>query len=401
MRADASHKSNRYAKSIFQGSLLRESVFRHDDGAVDTTKAGFDTTTKAPPGRRFCGMLFAVRTMHRKGKAMAQPIKVSICNIRFEEGKLWQPRYDSLINYSHAPKGFQFEPSFTLCTAKEGEPAEVEVLFAILPTENVVFDVLNGAVRWEPVSGRIDPSAVAVAVVDKEHQVCRVTWRRDGTFLTALRICCRHKDAPPPQDDSAWSLIEGGVYLVIIDPGQELPKLPPAQKDAGEPRRQRVRLLGIDEHCRPVYDLFCGNVPPELLAEPAFRAGHGESLDLSVALDLPKSYEGAQFKTDDQGQASIFFAVPLDTRPPSLMDATVGEEGKECTFQWKRRKHVPASQTVGSSYQWSISNFYAELRLGNTYGDNKVLVDPTVIEPPACDAGSGVCGPPRERWEPA
>jgi hypothetical protein len=312
---------------------------------------------------------------------MAEPIRMSLCNIRFEEGKLWKPRYDSLINYSCAPQGFQFEPAFMLRSAEEG--VEVEVVFQILPTERAVFDVVDGSVRWDlidPPKAAV-PVSVDVSVLDQEHRVCRVRWTRTGAPLTALRIRCRSLLEEP--GDWAWSIVEGGVYLVILDPGEVLPGPLPQQK-AGEPWDQTVRLLGIDEHQRPVYDLFCGNVPPELVPEPAFRAAHGESLDLKIALDLPELYADVRFEADEEGQANMLYAVPPE-KPPFLNGVPVGSDGKDCRIQWCR----PAEP---GCYDWRISNFYAEVGFAN----GKILVDPTVIEPPACDA-SGVCGPPRDR----
>jgi hypothetical protein len=333
---------------------------------------------------------------HGKGKGTAMvDIKLSICNIRFEEGKLWKPRYQSLIDYSRAPQGFQLEPAFTLRSAARDETAAVEVVFQILPEEKVVFDVLpDGCVRWNLLADDpLQKPFVEVTVLDAEHRTCQVRWARTTARLTALRIRCRHLQGKLAADtiEGAWSLIEGGVYLVIIDPGDALPDPDPAQKEMGAPSSQTVQLLGIDEHHRPVYDMFCGQVPPELVREPAFRAAHGESLDFRIALDLPERYADTRFKADDDDQAEMFYAVPFDTKPASLSGAPVDPERKECTVQWRRPglKCTPESAEVGC-HQWNVANFYAELGFANQV----VRVDPTVIEPPACDAG-GVCGPPR------
>jgi hypothetical protein len=335
-------------------------------------------------------------------------VKLSIDNIRFEDGKLWKPRYDNLIDYSRAPRGFQFEPAFTLCSAAKGEAAEVQAVLTIAPAENAAFDVLpDGRVRWMLLSNPYPGADVEVTVLDnpRECRTCLVTWKRTGAPLAALRICCRYTEGGPAaySDPWAWSVVEGGVYLVILDPGEALPSPAQAVKEAGSGSAGKVRLLGIDEHHRPVYDLFAGKVPAErvpaeLMAEPAFRAPHGARLDFKIGLDLPDTYADVRFKVGADGQAELFYAVP-GTRPPSLEGATVGPERKVCTIEWRRPllekcTTGQAAAMTDPCRQWSTSNFYAELGFANQV----IRVDPTVIEPPACDA-SGVCGPPRSEDE--
>lgn len=331
-------------------------------------------------------------------------IKVRIDDVRFEKGKLWRPRYEKLIDYSHAPKGFQFEPAFLLQSARKGEEAEVRVIFSIPSTENVAFDVLpDGSVRWKLLS---DPASVEVSVLDApENRVCQVVWRRTGARLAALQICCRHTEGGPRAytDEWAWTVVDGGICLVIIDPGEDLPKLVPAQNAASPLFDQRtIRFLGIDQHSRPVYDLFmegAKDIPPDLIPEPAFRAVHGQSLDFPIALDLPDFYGDARFEAGPDGQADMLYSVPA-TRPASLAGAPVNPGGDKCTIQWRRPFLEKCATgvteaTTNPCRQGSTSNFYAKLRNG---ANAELRVDPTVIEPPACDA-SGVCGPPRSADE--
>jgi len=334
-------------------------------------------------------------------------IMMRIDDVRFEDGKLWRPRYEKLIDYTRAPRSFQFEPAFMLQSAKRGEEAEVRVIFSLLSSENVAFDVLpDGSVRWKLLSDPFLQAALEVSVLDApENRVCQVLWRRTGAPLTALQICCRHTEGGPKAytDEWAWTVVDGGICLVVIDPGEDLPKLVPAQNVVSPIFDQRtIRFLGIDQHSRPVYDLFVKggeDIPPDLVPEPAFRVVHGQDFDFPIALDLPALYADARFEADAGGQADMLYVVPT-ARPASLAGVPVSSEGDKCTIQWRRpplekcMTGVPEA-TTDPCRQWSTSNFYAKLRNG---ANQELRVDPTVIEPPACDA-SGVCGPPRSADE--
>ncbi|MES1240736.1 MAG: hypothetical protein ABUT39_03875 [Acidobacteriota bacterium] len=307
---------------------------------------------------------------------MAEPVRLDINDIRFEDGKLWQPRYESLIDYSCAPAGFQFEPAFLAYTEQE-----VEVVFRIADSENAVFDVQNdGTVRWGllPVAGPAVSVKVSVEVDGSDPRSCRVIWKPSGATLTALHIACRPAEGRIPD---AVTLIEGGVYLVIIEPRESLPPSPQAVNKGGAPRAGTVRFLGIDEHNRPVYDLFRNVAPLELVLEPALRAGHGERVGLRLALDLVPPYAGSRFKVGTDGQAEMIFNPPAE-RPACLVDTPAEEDHKACSIRWDR-----PGMTEGKT-----SNFYAVLE--HVPANVEIRIDPTVIEPPACDP-SGVCSPPR------
>ena len=91
----------------------------------------------------------------------------------------------------------------------------------------------------------------------------------------------------------------------------------------------------------------------------------------------------------------MLYAVPA-TRPPSLAGAPVGVDGQKCTVQWRRPlldtcTTGATEATTDPCRQGCTSNFYAKLMNSS---NQELRIDPTVIEPPACDA-SGVCGPPR------
>lgn len=305
-------------------------------------------------------------------------ISLEIKDIYFGEGKLWKPRYPSLINYDFAPDGFQFEPAFQTSTE------EVEVRFQIADDQPVVFAVKeDGTANLQPLAP-LTKDAVEVTV-DPGRKVCRAVWTRGLSGpIASLRIVCHRLLGGEDSDDGALNLVEGGVYLAII--GSRKVSFPhPAQKEAGPPPQEKtkVRLLGFDEDHRAVYDLFhAGAAPPALELEPAFRVAHGEQLDLPIALDLPEYYRDLRFKTT-QEQVDMSYWQP-DWKPAHLERAEADEEGLKCTIQWRR---PPCTCTEGRT-----ASFSAQLQDSSTAAG--LRIDPTVIEPPACDA-SGVCTPPR------
>lgn len=317
----------------------------------------------------------------------AEPIRLEIANIRFKDGKLWQPRYESLIDYTVASQSLQFEPAFMV--ASEERDQKIELVFGIEATEDVEFYVEpDGHVRQDFLALTGTPG---VSVVLENSRSCKVVWTRSGDqrSLMSLRIACRH---PKVEPSDALDLTEGGVYLVIIDPGARSDHDPepvqaaPRSNGAVGAGVGTVRLLGIDEHNRPVYDLFRGDVPRELVREPAFRAAHGEQLDFTLALDIP----GAAFQVDEQGEPVWSFFIP-GTWHVSLAGTALNTDRTACTIHWRRpEKRSQEDRTKGTT------SF--DLFLDLAAFESPIRIDPTVIEPPPCDA-NGVCSPPRN-WGP-
>ena len=313
----------------------------------------------------------------------ASRITLEIKDIRFEEGKLWRPRYESLIDYSHAPEGFQFEPAFVAYAEND---QEVEVVFRIAASQQAVFDLEDGEVKKKLLKG-LPPVSVKL----DDPKSCRVVWKLPppgSEPLTALYIACR-----PPVGVTVDELtrVEGGVYLAIIRAQGDPPELKPSVNDVVRGRDGKVRLLGFENN-QPVYDLFLRNAaPPELVLEPAFRAGHGERLPFRLALDFDPSgpYAENRFKVKD-GQVEMIFNVPA-SRPAHLTSA-LAEDDQNCTIQWDR------PECRGFCEEGDAASFSAVLTAPGMSGPHRVRIDPTVIEPPACDA-NGVCSPPRN-WGP-
>lgn len=313
---------------------------------------------------------------------MAEPVRAIQLGIdvRFEDGKLWQPRYEQLIDYKVAPQGFQFEPAFVVRSAESG--ATVEVSFGV---EQAEADDVEFYVDADKGLDYLELRGAPGVSVSVDGPRCQVTWKRSGSgerSLMSLRIPCRRRSRP--QD--GLDLVEGGVYLVMIDPGlsSQLPS-GPAQvlarpEQAGVPKAGAVRLKGFDEYDRPVYDLFHGDVPRELVREPAFRAAHEEQLDFTLVLASE-----AWFQVDDGGVPRLSFFIPGTLRP-ALVGTTIDDAHKECTIQWHRPEKQPGIDTARGTTSFDI--------LLNLADNRSVRIDPTVIEPPACDP-SGVCSPPR------
>lgn len=348
---------------------------------------------------------------------MAEPSALQI-DVEFADHDLWRPRYPSLINSVFYDPGFlplQIEPAFQVCS---GDPLqEVKVFFEIPESENVVFKAAEsgGLVTWQSLVPSTQPGPapfVEVTLCDGDLRRCCVEWRRSGEIpatahVTALRIVCEHVLGGPPRDSDDWALtrVEGGAYLVIIDRGKEHPFPEPAEQSA-EPVQGRVQILGFDASSRPVYDLFRKDfsLPEGLALELAFRAGHGEQIEFDLALKLPDDpYGDVRFKTDASGEVEMSYAVP-DWKPEELSGCRAGEDGRLCRMQWKRAPLDfcpldPFSEVCSQGRTADLSMKLDPGRLrGTPLGDalSMVQVDPTVIDPPACDA-SGVCTKPRDR----
>jgi hypothetical protein len=331
--------------------------------------------------------------------------------IDFAAGQLWRARYPTLIDDGAAPSGFQFEPAFQVRSAAPDQ--EVEVFFRLAgEAGNTEFAALPDGSPWWQLLVPPDPQKpapdVTVTFADEARRGCSVVWKRSGAPLTALRVACRHL-APEPQDDPVLDLIEGGVYLVIIDRGELPPHGAGEWKKGGSPVPGTVRMLGIDQNGRPVFDLLqeSFSVPAGMATEPAFRAPHGARLDLGLRLDLPEIYQEVRFRVAADGQVEGDFATP-SWKPESLIGIPAHDEsGRACTVRWRRdplQACVSHSEEAKSPtcLQGRTANFSLMLDLEGLRAAHpdladamgSVAIDPTVIEPPACDA-SGVCSSPR------
>ena len=295
---------------------------------------------------------------------MAEPVRVlqsvpsvTLDPVRFKDGKLWKARYPSLIDHGNAPRGFQFEPAFHIFAQ------EMEVIFQIAD-QNVVFTAIGDAVTWQslvlPDPEKPAPD-VTVELCHGDPRRCRVLWRSSGTPLTALRIVCHYLEGGPEPETDEWALarVEGGVYLAIIDRGTARHNPNPVRNSSRAGRPGAVRVVGIDDKSRPIYDLFCEDFPlaPELGLEPAFRVHHGERLDFKLLLDLPEQPE-IRFKTGEGGQVEMTYGVP-GFPPESLLGAPAGDEARLCTIEWHHASCVAGGAEI--CHQGRTANLYAQV----------------------------------------
>lgn len=314
---------------------------------------------------------------------------VTLDPVQFKDGKLWKARYPSLIAYDQAPK-LQFEPAFQVFAE------EMKVFFQIAGDQNARFLTRGDReVVWQslvpPDSGSPAPD-VTVELCDGDPRRCRVHWRYSGAPLASLRLACWPIEGEPEPDTDAWALtrVEGGVYLVIIHRDEARHNPSPVRNPDGARRPGMVRVIGTDENSRPIYDLFrqefADTLPANLALEPAFRVHHGETIDFKLFLDLPEVH----FRANESGQVDMLYRVP-DFAPESLLGAPAGDGDRLCTVQWHHESCVGEGAEV--CHQGRTANLYAQVDRPDLES-----VDPTVIEPPPCDA-SGVCTRPRDRGE--
>lgn len=344
--------------------------------------------------------------MAEPGRAL-KPLPSVALDVRFHEGKLWKARYPSLIR-DDAPE-LQFEPAFQIFSDDDSQ--QVEVVFRIAECENAAFAAAGGEVSWQSLVPNNPAPRVEVGLVDEDPKVCRVLWTRSGDRLVALRIACQPLFGQPASDHDAAALtrVEGGVYLAIIDPGKELHHFPvPLLPSASSTVPGRVRVVGIDARSRPVYDLFTAtDLPEELAPELAFRAAHGELPELPIFLDLPD--HDIRYKVVENDQVAMEYVFPTE-RPAGLKGTPASEEKRLCTLQWSVPSFTVPDPACGSEGGMkrnlgsggrvaSLNALLDPRRLSDPHlrkAIAQVRIDPTVIEPPACDA-SGVCTKPRDQ----
>jgi hypothetical protein len=341
---------------------------------------------------------------------MAEPVPASqtllsvTLPVQFKDGQLWRARYPSLIRDDLVPE-LQFEPAFQVFS--DDPCQQVEVLFQIVDDEDAAFAAVGGEVSWQSLVPDNPAPCVEVELVNGNKE-CLVRWTRSDAGLTALRIVCQPLVRRPDQwaasdrDAEALTQVEGGVYLTIIDRRDAQSSLAPLRNPAPPGKPGRVRVVGIDLHSRPVYDLFFegSGIPHGLSPEPAFRAGHGESLEFHLALDLPEGpFADVCFKTEDS-EVAWTYVVPSE-RPDSLVGSPAAEENRLCKLQW-RASPCTAGTSGTACTRGRVASLYAQLD-AERHRDSLLRaaiasfsVDPTVIEPPACDA-SGVCTKPRDQ----
>lgn len=311
---------------------------------------------------------------------------LTITGITFEGGDLSQPRYPSLIDYSRAPAGVQFEPGIQIISK---EPSAFTVVYAIDPAAGVVFSQYGGlpvvlsvaaAPEYGPVPG------LSAELLDP--LTCRLTWNQAeaAALSTALRILCE-----PPGDRllTGPEEVEGGVYLAIVHRHEE--GIEPIQGTApGSPESGTIKILGTDAQGRPRYDLFVpgvlANLSPGLELEVSFRVRKGETVELSLLFSVVPGSD-VRFETF-AGQV-----VVQPARPPQLRSAAASDLREKCNLRWVGLTDLEAEKG-------RVTSFFLEASAGELPFDvraeretrrrGRLQLDPTVIQPPNCTSG-GIC----------
>jgi hypothetical protein len=388
----------------------------------------------------------AVPAVEKEG---AQPLrhKLVIPGITFEEGKLWKPRYPSLVEYGRLP-GIQVEPAIRL---RAKNPREVEITFEIAEGQGVTFVPEEGGVRCRTIDKPRDEDIPIHGLVEtrleKEGRRCTLVWNQAAANepmverfqdagrrkeITTLRVFCQKKEGLPKEDE-VMTAVEGGLYVALLYTPRdgEMPpvvdlKTPGFEKPAEESvaTKPEIRVVAIDSHDRPVYDLFRPFLAdtfldPELELEPAFRVREWETVELDLVLAV-QGLPGLRWKSS-RGEADVIPISAAEGRPRPLKTTESWPDEGRCRIRWVqetgRSACVDGSEEARRCYchtgRTSSFLFSATPRLsdlvgpvpehflnhpGFLKGDNpvkflsRINIDPTVIEPPTCTP-DGVCIP--------
>ena len=335
-------------------------------------------------------------------------------DITFKDGKVWQPRYESLIDYKRVP-GLQIEPAFLIHQVG----VAVEMTFEIKKGQNVTFAREGQGVACRSLTNPQESRIPGLVETRWEgERRCTLVWDPSDALRqgqkdrsTALRILCQGGRSPANEWEKNAAQVEGGLHVAILNrtvkpgrgPGPSPLILDDLWKILSKLRRvfrrsskQQIRVLRIQEG-RVVYDLFrpsfLAQVPPELEMEPAFRVREGEAVEVDLVLGMA----GLQWSSSE-GQ------VRAQPRPPQLQDAKVSPDGKVCRMLWEPGGLLwpPGDRTKGRIVSFDFTAAPSpelERRLSRAFpGENpqrlvaEVPIDPTVIEPPSCTP-DGVCIP--------
>ena len=334
-----------------------------------------------------------------------ETIELDFGAIRFQRDdaggiQLWEPRYDSLFDYGVTPDNIRFDPGFQILV---DDAALLIKMKLEIQDEGARFaDEGQGlqcfSIEAPGVLGKDVPGIFEVEWDPGNPRVCAVTWqqsladqdrRRD---VTVLRIACA---ATEPEADPVRSKVEGGVYVAIINKPRESASIEPLS--GRKSNQKRIEIVGIDEHARPIYNVFKTGtaVDPRLELEPAFRAIEGERLQVNIALCLDPVHE---FETTPDGREVAVLHHSPAVRSPQLRRTDAEEGATVCSVEWSQqtarnvcRVDLPDAK-LSNCTQGFVASFF--LRLKSLKGEARlpVDIDPTVIQPPVCNGD--VCIPP-------
>lgn len=364
-------------------------------------------------------------------------VKIVLDRITFKDGKLWQPRYPSLIQYDRM-RGIQVEPALLIRTK---DPLEVRIIFAIEEGQGVTFLREEGdRVKCRSLDRPLDTEVPGLVEARWESETsCTLIWNQAAANayaqerfqdsnrsqeMTVLRLYCQGGSQPADKWEEAVTAVEGGLYLAILyspregGRSREVDLGPPVFPDfISEALHPEVHISDIDGYGRPVCNLFCPlfervpSLDQDVELEVAFRAREGESVEMDLTLDVPNL--GLRWKNLG-GEAEVMMPFPSHSRPWQLQSTKLLEDGKTCRIHWLqqtcRSNDVPGDsdatlcdRTLGRVYSFLLKVDASDKdvhQLIHKYNLRnparfvaRMAIDPTVIEPPTCTP-EGVCIPP-------
>lgn len=335
----------------------------------------------------------------------AETIELDFGAIRFQRDaaggiQLWEPRYDSLFDYGVTPENVRLDPGFQILV--QDTSLLIRMKLEIKDEGARFLDEGKGlqcfSIEAPGVLGTDVPGVFEVEWDQGNPRVCAVTWQQslaDGDRrrdVTVLRIACA---AAGPEADPVRNRVEGGVYVAIINKPRENVSIEPLSGQKSN--EKRIEIVGIDEHARPVYNVFKEDVvvDPRLELEPAFRAIEGERLQLKIALRLNPVRE---FETTPDGKEVVVLHHSPAVRSPQLRRTDAEEGATVCSVEWCQQTARDVCQVgspdaaLSNCTQGFVASFF--LRVKSLKGEARIPVDidPTVIQPPVCNGD--VCIPP-------
>lgn len=335
-----------------------------------------------------------------------------------EAGKiqLWEPRYNSLFDYGVTPENLRLDPGFQIL-AKEPTALWIRMTFEIEDEEVRFADAGKGlrcfSIEAPGVLGEAVPGIVKVDWDPSNPKRCVVTWQQSladeaereahgdpsrRRNVTVLRIACA---ATGPEADPVRNKVEGGVYVAIINKPRYSKGIDPIAGRKGQGKR--IEIIGIDEHARPVYNIFKADVAvdPRLELEPAFRAIEGENLPVKIALRLDPVREFET--TTPEGKEVVVLNHSPAVRSLQLRRTDAEDNATVCSLEWCQQtarnvcREGSPDATLCNCTQGSVASFF--MRLKPLDGNDELAavdIDPTVIQPPVCY--DGVCIPINDRY---
>jgi hypothetical protein len=299
---------------------------------------------------------------------------VRITRITFENGELCKPRYPTLIDYGRAPQGVRFEPGFQILS-----PGRHQFLLQLEPG----FEFTQ-----ELVSLNADSQILGLEVDWSVPFTCRLTLDGVAGKVASLRLPCRPSTSARIFSDEEY--VYGGVYLALINREETLSASTQNVVSApGDPEPHTIKLLGLDQHGRTVYDLFkhdaLPGVPSNLGLEPTIGVYRTETVSFSLKIATIPDLE---FEEVEDQQVKVRPFEP-SVRPPELKNAGWADEGRRCDLLWE----------AASGSEGLVSTFYLDIWQPASSGDVRpgvrhsrkrrrvAQVDPTVIQPPSCFGG--------------